>query len=152
VARTLHGNANLEKGDTIMKTFSDTAEQASEQLKDTFIDVTNQATKLLGSLRDAEGRGLEALLDRLGLQRKQSALTPALWFAAGAVAAGAAVFILAPTSGKTLRERLAAFFSDEADEAVTAASSLEKRVEETVKNEAASLKNTPNGAKYEVSR
>jgi hypothetical protein len=134
-----------------MSTFSNTADIATEQLKDTatharaaFIDLSTQAMKLFNGLRDAEGRGMDAVLERLGLQRKQSAVNPALWFVAGAVVAGAAVFVLAPTSGKKLRQRIASFLDDEAGHVVSAATSMGQRV--GIVTDEPSLKRPPNGA------
>jgi len=129
-----------------MTTFSTTAEHATEQLKDTFVDLSTQAMKLFNNVREAEDRGMVAILDRLGLQRRQSALAPVVWVAAGAVLAGAAVLLLAPTSGKKLRQRIASILDAEVHEVVAKATALEQRLEETVKSEVAALKNTPNGA------
>jgi hypothetical protein len=134
------------QGDATMTTFSTTAEHATEQLKDTFVDLSTQAMKLFNNVREAEDRGMVAILDRLGLQRRQSALAPVVWVAAGAVLAGAAVLLLAPTSGKKLRQRIASILDAEVHEVVAKATALEQRLEETVKSEVAALKNTPNGA------
>ncbi len=118
----------------------------ANQVKDAFIDLSAHAMKLFGGLRDAEGRGMEVVLDRLGLQRRQSALTPALWFAAGAVLAGTTVLLWAPASGKKLREALATFLAG--TDVGAKATSLEHRVEEAVKSDVAPLKRTPNGAEH----
>ena len=75
-------------------------------------------------------------------------MTPALWFAAGAVVAGAAVLLLAPTAGKKVRQRIASFFEAEAGQVVSTATSIGQRIEEVVKNDASSLKSTPNGAEH----
>jgi hypothetical protein len=135
-----------------MTTFSSTAEHATEQLKDTFVELSSQAMKLFNNLRDAEDRGMATVLDRLGLQRRQSALTPALWFAGGAIFAGAAVLLLAPTSGKKLRRRIAGILDGELQEATSAATSLEQRLEETLKSDVPSASRGPNGAPQDVSR
>jgi hypothetical protein len=135
-----------------MTTFSSTAEHATEQLKDTFVDLSTQAMKIFNNVREAEDRGMAAVLDRLGLQRRQSALAPVLWVAAGAVVAGAAVLLLAPTSGKKLRQRIASILDGESQDMVAKATSLEQRVEEKVQGEVAALKNTPNGATHDASR
>jgi gas vesicle protein len=95
---------------------------------------------------------MAAVLDRLGLQRRQSALTPALWFAAGAVVAGAAVMLLAPTSGKKLRQRIASILDGEGQELASKATAVEQTLEETLKSEASALKRPPNGTTHEVSR
>jgi hypothetical protein len=52
------------------------------------------------------------VLDHLGLQRRESALRPILWFVAGAATAGAIAFLLAPTQGKRIRERIMKAFED----------------------------------------
>jgi hypothetical protein len=135
-----------------MSTLSSTAEHATEQLKDTFVDLSTQAMKLFNNVREAEDRGMAAVLDRLGLQRRQSALTPALWFAAGAVVAGAAVMLLAPTSGKKLRQRIASILDGEGQELASKATAVEQTLEETLKSEASALKRPPNGTTHEVSR
>jgi hypothetical protein len=135
-----------------MTTFSSTAEHATEQLKDTFVELSSQAMKLFNNLRDAEDRGMATVLDRLGLQRRQSAITPALWFAGGAIVAGAAVLLLAPTSGKKLRQRIAGILDAEFQEVASSAASLEQRLEESLKSDVASPKKTPNGAPHDVSR
>jgi gas vesicle protein len=49
------------------------------------------------------------------LQRRESALRPALWFAAGAVVAGGAALVLAPSSGEKLRKRLIELLSKAGD-------------------------------------
>jgi gas vesicle protein len=56
------------------------------------------------------------------------------------------VLLLAPTSGKKLRQRIASILDAEVHEVVAKATALEQRLEETVKSEVAALKNTPNGA------
>jgi gas vesicle protein len=135
-----------------MRNLSSTAGHATEQLKETFVDLSAQAMKLFNNLREAEDRGMETVLERLGLQRRQSALTPALWFAGGAVVAGAAVLLLAPTSGKKLRQRIATILDGEVQELTSQASSLEQRLEETLKSEASTSIKTPNGATHDVGR
>jgi hypothetical protein len=135
-----------------MSTLSSTAEHATEQLKDTFVDLSTQAMKLFNNVREAEDRGMAAVLDRLGLQRRQSALTPGLWFAAGAVVAGAAVLLLAPTSGRKLRQRIASILDGEGQELTSKATAVEQTLEATLKAEASALKTPPNGASHEASR
>jgi gas vesicle protein len=135
-----------------MKSLSSTAGHATDQLKDTFVDLSAQAMKLFSNLRDAEERGMETVLERLGLQRRQSALTPALWFAGGAIVAGAAVLLLHPTSGKKLRQRIATILDGEVQELTSQAAALEQRLEETLKSDASMAKKTPNGATHDVGR
>jgi hypothetical protein len=137
-----------------MTTISDTAEHATEQVKEAashararFFDFSTQVLKLVNGIREAQGRGTDTVLDRLGLQRQTGPLGPALWFAAGAVTAGAAVFLLAPTSGKKLRQRIARFFEGGVESAVAKAGAVEQRVEEAVRGEAPAAAHSPNGAK-----
>jgi hypothetical protein len=66
-------------------------------------DFGTQVVRLLSSWRDVERRGVDTLLDSMGLQRQQSALRPFLWIAAGAVIGGCAVYVLAPRAGETIR-------------------------------------------------
>lgn len=84
-----------------------TAEHAVDQTRSSLVDLGAQALKLVNSLKAAEGRSVDSMLHRIGLQRRDEAPTPLLWFAAGAIAAGAVVFMLAPESGKKLRGRIA---------------------------------------------
>jgi len=133
-----------------MTTISDTTGHATEHVKEaasharaTLLDLSTQVMKLVNGAREAEGRGVDAVLDRLGLQRRSSALGPALWFAAGVVVAGTAVLLMTPTSGKKLRQRIASFLGGEAEAVVTEARAAEQRVDETVKK-------MPNGAGHEV--
>ena len=81
-----------------------TAERAADRTRSSLADLGTQALKLVDSLRTMETRRMNSLLDRMGLQRRQSALRPALWFAAGAASAGAIVLLFAPESGKKLRD------------------------------------------------
>jgi len=66
-------------------------------------DFGTQVVRMLSSWRDIERRGVDTLLDRMGLQRQESALRPLLWIAAGAVVGGCAVYVLAPRAGDTIR-------------------------------------------------
>jgi hypothetical protein len=74
-----------------------------------------QALKLTNSLRAIETQGVDSLLDHFGLQRREGALGPAVWFAAGALTAGAIIFfLLAPESSKKLRDRIAQLWESRA--------------------------------------
>jgi hypothetical protein len=106
-------------------------------------DLSTQVMRLINGARDAEGRGVDALLDRLGLQRRGSALTPLIWFAVGAAVAGTVVVLMAPTSGKELRERIAKFLGGEVEAVAARAKAAEHLTEETVKT-------VPNGARHPV--
>jgi len=155
-----------------MATISNTADQASDFVKDaashtksTFFDLSTQVMKMINNAREAEGRGVDMMLDRLGLQRRQSALGPVLWFTAGAVVAGTAVLLFAPTSGQSLRQRLAKFIDSEVKSVATQAKAAEQRVEDGIKSTVSTLrtdasdlktdasgvaKRPPNGAKHEI--
>lgn len=88
---------------------SNAANQVRSSANDTrasIIDFGVQALKLFNHIRAQESRVVDSALDRIGLQRRESALRPALWFAAGAVVAGGAALVLAPSSGEKLRTRL----------------------------------------------
>jgi hypothetical protein len=90
-----------------MSSFTDTAGRTVDHTRSSLVDLGAQALKLTKSLRAIETRGVDSLLDHFGLQRRNGALGPAFWFAAGAVTAGAIVLLLAPESGKKLRNRIA---------------------------------------------
>jgi hypothetical protein len=130
-----------------MATISDSAEHATEHVRDAashararFFDFSTQVLKLVNGIREAQGRGTDTVLDHLGLRRQKGPLGPALWFAAGAVTAGAAVFLLTPTSGGDLRRRIARFFATEGEAVVAKTGAAEQRVDGAVMH-------APNGAK-----
>lgn len=127
-----------------MTTISNTADQAADHVKEaashartSLLDLSTQVIKLIHGAREAEGRGVEVVLDRLGLQRRTSALGPVLWFAVGAAAAGTAVVLLTPT----LRRRIASFLGGEVDTMTKETRGAEEHVEDAVKN-------MPNGANH----
>jgi hypothetical protein len=119
-----------------MTTISSTAEHATEHVRHaashagtSLLDLSTQVFRFINGVREAQGRGVETVLDRLGLQRRQSALGPVLWFAAGAVAAGTAVLLLSPESGKKVRQRMASFLRQETDAQPSRSVEAEPRVE-----------------------
>jgi hypothetical protein len=121
-----------------MTTISSTAEHATEHVRHaashagaSLVELSTQALRFINGVREAQGRGVETVLGRLGLQRRQSALGPVLWFAAGAITATTAVLLLSPASGKKLRHRLASFFRKESETATTRAGTVEPRVPES---------------------
>ncbi|MGH7296229.1 MAG: hypothetical protein ACRELB_14910 [Polyangiaceae bacterium] len=94
--------------------------QAADRSSATFgranlIDLGTQVLRLVNDVRDTQTRALDGVLGRIGLQRRQSILRPVLWIAAGAVAAGAVVLVVAPSSGKELRLRVAGWLAHERD-------------------------------------
>jgi hypothetical protein len=131
-----------------MTTISNTTDHAAEQVKEaashartTFLDLSTQVMKLINGAREAEGRGVEAVLDRLGLQRRTSALGPVLWFAVGAAVAGTSVVLMTPTSGKKLRRRIARFLGGEVEAVTTEAKETKEHTED-------GMKKMPNGANH----
>jgi ElaB/YqjD/DUF883 family membrane-anchored ribosome-binding protein len=135
-----------------MTTISNTADHAAEQMKDaashargTLLDLAAQAMKLVHGAREAESRGVDTLLDRMGLQRRRSGIVPVLWFAAGAIVAGGVVLLLAPESGKSLRKRIAGFLDDGNETIATKADGVEHRVEETVRHDVPVVPRPTNG-------
>jgi len=121
-----------------MTTISNTADHATEHVKhaashvgSSVLDLSTQVIRFINGVREAQGRGVETMLDRLGLQRRQSALGPVLWIAVGAVAAGTAVLLLSPTTGKQLRQRIATFIGRETESNAGQPGVTEPRVEET---------------------
>jgi hypothetical protein len=95
-----------------MATIANTTEHAAEHVKEAashvrakLFDFSTQLLKLINSAREAEGRGADTLLHRLGLQRQRGPRVGVLWFAAGAVTVGTAVFLMTP-AGKKLRRTL----------------------------------------------
>ncbi len=83
-----------------------TAGHAVDRTRSSIADFGVQALKLVNSLKAAEGRSMDSMLHRMGLQRRDEAMSPVIWFAAGAIAAGAIVFVLAPEAGKKVRARI----------------------------------------------
>lgn len=117
----------------------DTATNAAGNLKSEASDVASSARsslhdygkmalKGLAALRSFEREALESTLGSLGLQRKSSAFTPALWFAAGAVVGGGAALVFAPSSGQKFRKRLATWIGGGVDEIEKDAKKLEDRI------------------------
>ncbi len=83
-----------------------TAERTVDHTRSSLVDLGAQTLRLIDSLRAIETRGVDSLLDRMGLNRRGGVLGPVVWFAAGAVTAGAIVLFLAPEAGKKLRNRV----------------------------------------------
>jgi hypothetical protein len=88
---------------------SQTTDRAAEAAKDTamqaranLIDLGAQGLRFFNDLRETRVRAVDGLLGHMGLQRRQSSIRPVLWFALGAVAAGAVVLAVAPRSRRQL--------------------------------------------------
>jgi len=90
---------------------ADAVGETGGSMKLSLIDLGTQVLRLFNQARVAEMRGVDGVLHHIGLQRRSSALGPALWFAAGAVVAGGAAIMLAPTSGRALRRKLASLLA-----------------------------------------
>jgi hypothetical protein len=111
-----------------MSSVADTAERAAHQVKDTaahtrasLLDLGAQALRFWNDMRTAELRGVDSVLGRIGLQRRASAPSPIVWFVAGAAVAGVVLFVLAPTQGKKLRERITGALHDRASKKAASA-------------------------------
>ena len=135
-----------------MRTIADTADNAVDHVKETatrakgnLLDFGTQILKFVNTLRVMETRAADGLLDRVGLQRREGALRPVLWFAAGAVVAGSVALILTPVSGKQLRRRIAKMLDDGLDEAKHVEAAVEARIEDAVDG----IKSGSNGTKTE---
>jgi hypothetical protein len=93
-----------------MSSFARTTHHLADQIKDSttsaLADFGSHAMKMLSSARDQETHAVNVALEHLGLQRRQSALRPAVYFAAGAVVAGGIALIFAPTLGKRIRAQV----------------------------------------------
>jgi hypothetical protein len=126
-----------------MSTIANTADQASDYAKEAasharaaLMDLPAQALKLVNGARDAEARGIEALLSRMGLQRRQSPLVPGIWFVVGAAVAGTAVLLLTPSTGKVLRQRIAKLFDREVASAEEHIQEVSNRMPNGIRHEA----------------
>jgi hypothetical protein len=126
---------------------TNTVEHARQAARGTLLELSAHLGKIANSAREAEGRGIDALLDRLGLQRKQSALRPALWLAAGALAAGMALSLMSPT-GKEARRRIVTWIRGETEKNATPVKATEHRAEQAAKSETSPVRN---GAKQQTS-
>jgi hypothetical protein len=132
-----------------MTTITNAADRALEHVGDAASHVRKtlleQVAKIVSSTRDAEVSGIDALLDRMGLQRRQSALRPVFWITAGAVAAGMAIFFMSPTSGKEARRRIASVLRGEAK-----ASATQVKVVEAQGHTTCEEPSVQNGARHEA--
>ena len=127
-----------------MTTVLNTGSHAVDQVKDTassargaVLDLGVQALKFLNTVRSEEYRLVGSALESVGLQRRESSLRPVLWFAAGAVLAGSAVLLLAPTSGRKLRNKILRVFGSTEEAATDLAKSMATNVKNAEKRVAA---------------
>jgi len=68
--------------------------------------ITESFERIGHDVRARRDQAIDALLRRMDLQPRQSALRPLLWIAIGGIAGAAIVYFMAPESGRKLRERL----------------------------------------------
>ncbi len=106
----------------------DQVKAGADSTRSSLIDLGVQALKFFNHVRAQESRYVDSALDTIGLQRRESALRPVLWFAAGAVVAGGAALVLAPTSGDKLRKRLIQLLSTAGDDVKHAAENVAETV------------------------
>ncbi len=126
-----------------MNSITDSAGHATDQIKETatrtaahakgsFLEFGTQVLRLVNGLRVFEMGGADNLLDRVGLQRQKGALSPLMWFAAGAAVAGSAVLVLSPSSSQKLRRQIAKLFTDGVDDAKQVEQVVDKKLETLV--------------------
>jgi len=94
-----------------------------------WIEYGTQALKFFGALRALELGPVDSLLGRVGLGKRDAAVGPVIWLAAGAVIGGGVALAMAPMSGKKLRRRLARFIDSGAVEVESGVKELEARAE-----------------------
>jgi hypothetical protein len=119
-----------------MTTITNATDHATQQFRDAaarawtpILELSAHARKVVHTVRETEGGGIDTWLDRLRLQRRRSPLGPVLWLSAVVVAAGIAVLLIAPTTGKALRRRLAHFIRGETSAHATPPTALGPPVE-----------------------
>lgn len=71
------------------------------------MSITGSIERIGHDVRARRDQAIDALLRRMDLQPRQSALRPLLWLAVGGIAGALVVYFMAPESGRKLRERLA---------------------------------------------
>jgi hypothetical protein len=106
---TSHGpkkeNKNMSSANNVSHAV-DHVKDAASTVHESLLDLGVQAKNLVRSARSQRVRAIDAALQQLGLQRRESAFRPAMFFVAGAVVAGAVALVLAPTSGKKLKTKI----------------------------------------------
>ena len=70
------------------------------------MSITESFERIGHDVRARRDQAIDALLRRMDLQPRQSALRPLLWLAVGGIAGALVVYFMAPESGRKLRERL----------------------------------------------
>jgi hypothetical protein len=105
-----------------MSSISNTTGHAAQSVRDaashareSVLEFGTQLLEVLGRMREAEGQGVDRLLQRLGLQRRGGVTQPMAFFAAGAIFGAGAGLLFAPTSGSELRRNIASFWSAKVD-------------------------------------
>jgi hypothetical protein len=111
-----------------MSSVAKNVSHAADQIRDAawsaragFGDFGLQAMKFLDTIRAQEARAFDSVLDQMGLQRRQSAVRPVLFFLAGAFVAGSVALMLAPTTGRKLRSQILDFLGVAKEREATAA-------------------------------
>lgn len=121
-------NSAISNAQHVASNAVDQVKAGADSTRSSFIDLGVQALKFFNQVRVQESRYVDSALDHIGLQRRESALRPVLWFAAGAIVAGGAALVLAPTSGDTLRKRLIQLLSSAGDNVKHAAEGVAQTV------------------------
>jgi hypothetical protein len=92
---------------------TDAARHTVSHARANLIDLGTQVVRLINDLRDARLPAVDGILGQVGLQRRQSSLRPVLWLAAGAVATGALLLVVAPGARHELRRRVTGWLERE---------------------------------------
>ncbi|MGH7293826.1 MAG: YtxH domain-containing protein [Polyangiaceae bacterium] len=115
------------------------------------VDLGVQVLRFVNNIREAEERGVESILSRLGLQRRQSMARPVLWFAAGAIVAGGAALLFAPMTGEQLLRKLTKAVGGAADEVGSTVKHAAGEVKDKVRDlTGTSTRQAPNGRGTEI--
>ncbi|MEO6419535.1 MAG: hypothetical protein ABIP39_09030 [Polyangiaceae bacterium] len=117
-------NSTISNAQQIAANAVDQVKAGADTTRSSLVDLGVQALKLFNHVRAQESRYVDSALDHIGLQRRESALRPVLYFAAGALVAGGAALVLAPTSGDMLRKRLIELLSKAGDNVKSVAGSV----------------------------
>jgi|HubBroStandDraft_1064217.scaffolds.fasta_scaffold19628_3 hypothetical protein len=119
-----------------MSSISNTTGHAAQSVRDaashareSVLEFGTQLLEVLGRMREAEGQGVDRLLQRLGLQRRGGVTQPIAFFAAGAVLGASAALLFAPTSGSELRRNIAGFWSTKVDKVASLVKPVLRSVE-----------------------
>ena len=140
--------ADSSRTSTILETAShakDHVRDTAQSARGTFVDLGIQALKALNTIRSEEHRLVGSALERAGLQRRQSALRPALWFVVGAVLVGSVVLFFVPMFGKVLRSKIRGRMGKAEDAGADLAKSVAADVVKSVEKRVAAVAGTVDG-------